>query len=204
MRATLARAVVIAAGGALALTACSSSHHHDPAPTPSNTTSTSPPTSSTPPATPGQVAGDQAAALVRNYYDVLDKIMMSPHERLQDLDLVTMDAEFLAQGKADMQLLEKGAVQTGRVKIVMITPGLVNLANNPQAKPRILPTVHVATCIDVSAVKVVDQTGKSLVVPGRPNFYSEQLVVQNYDYPNPNDWRVSSATGKAVASCVGT
>jgi hypothetical protein len=150
------------------------------------------------------VARAQAVALVRKYYAVQDGILQPPHYSLNELYLVAMDQNYMILGKAYQGFLGKDYTQTGRTAIVKITPGVVSLAYQPKASPRVLPTVHVTACVRVSDVVLRDAKGRSLVPRNRKPYLVDDLTVKNYGGTNPRDWRVSADTNREADSCAGS
>jgi hypothetical protein len=88
----------------------------------------------------------------------------------------------------------------GAPKIVDISVQWVKLAHKPNQQPPLIPTVLIDICNDVSGTNVVDKTGHSVVDPARPDRFAMSYWVSNYDWPNPDGWRVSE-TETELTTC---
>jgi hypothetical protein len=205
-----ATVVIAATTTVMLLASCTSDGSGKKTDPPSRTaTVTSPSSTPTPaptttaPKAPDVVAREQAVALVRKYYTVIDDAHNNP-KTAKALNTVTMDEELSAQIRSLNIHLRMGGKSGGRVKVVNVTPGFVNLSYKPNANPRVLPTVTVTTCIDLRGITYVDAKGHSLIPPDRAPFYIETLTVQNFDPPKPSTWRVAVDRNKGASSCAGT
>ena len=153
---------VLAAVCSVALAAC-----NDGEATPTETTSTQSPTatgassSSTPTPTksltPEQQDLQDAEQSIVNYWKVLDEAAANPKSDLKALATVAR-AQALAQWQSTLSdYRSKGWVQHGNASVV-----------DPVASKKAGKSFAVTACIDVSALDVVDKSGTSVVVPGRP------------------------------------
>lgn len=159
--------------------------------------------SATPP-TPTDLAKVQALAIVPVYLETIDELYNDPKVPLNNLYNVSAQPDALVELKAIGLSRSYGNRQSGRVKLVRARVTGVNLTNMPKAKPHpVFPTVSVVACIDVSGVRGVGPTGRSLVPANRPRYQIEQLTVLNLSYPRAAGWRVSNSPNKQANSCDG-
>ena len=169
----------------------------DPSPSPSSPTSAATSASATSPTPPSdsEAASEAAAALVRKYYETVDRLGQQPSAPLRDLGAVAVGIQLSAQKTLLKSQRKSGDRQTGDTAVVKLDIESVNL-DNSDPKAGKVPTVTINVCWDVSKVDVVDSKGKSIVVAGRPDVGWTQLTVANYHYaPDPSaGWRV--ATGQ--------
>ena len=193
-------AVVVAATG------CSSSSPkaHPSTPPKSVETSTAPTqhsSSTQVPPTALQVAKSQALSLVPKYYGVLDELASSSTLSLNGLDLVASGADAIQEKSALAEYRTNGWTQRGATVVARATVSGADLTNEPSKNPQVLPTVRLTTCIDVSKVREIDKSGKTVTLSTRANFFIETLTVVNIAYPSSTGWRVSEAPNKAAKSC---
>jgi hypothetical protein len=202
----------IAVGTALATgvlilgTACSSSSKgatSSASATPSQTSSGPIQGSSSSQAPPSaeQLARSQALDLAREYYATIDTLASSSTLSLNGLDSVASGANVTQEKSALAEYRTSGWVQRGTTVLSRATVVSVDLTNEPSNSPEVLPTVHLTTCIDVSKVREVDVTGKSVTLPTRANFFIETLTAVNIPYPSSTGWRISEVPNKAAKSC---
>ena len=193
---TLALTVSLASG----LSSCARSAANQPAPPPSTPTAAASPvvpsstaSSTQPPPSPESKARRDVIALVREYYSTEEAVATNrrvPLKRYYDV----------AAGDYVQILLQNA--QARRAKDQRVT-GRVKLSQSKIEKLDIsprngrVPTGTVRTCIDVSAVDVVDKQGKSVVGSGRANAYTELLTVKKLTY----GWRVVDGENAETARC---
>jgi hypothetical protein len=204
----VAVAVVLITG--VLATACSSSSAPKPA-TASAGSSAPPsvaatPTVATAPSSPSpKSARDLAAAevvtFVPSYYASIDRLASSLMLSLNELDSITTGANTTLEKTALAEYRANGWAQQGKTVVVATEVSDVDLTNEPTATPPVLPTVHVTACIDVTKVRAIDKTGKSVTLPTRADFFVESLTVVNVAYPSSSGWRVRSARNKGASSC---
>jgi hypothetical protein len=201
--------IVVVLASCTVLAACSSSSGGTK--TPSSTTTVPPtspaetstsasvpaPSSSSAPADPTAAAKAQVLAFVSTYYSTLDKLSSSATLSLNELDDVATDNEVNVEKTALAEHRSNGWVQQGATQLVTKTVTAVDLTSAGSTRP----TVQVTTCTNVTDVREVDKTGKSVTAPTRPDFFVSMLTVVNLNYPSPDGWRVSSAPNKGATSC---
>lgn len=163
--------------------------------------SSEPPTSSAAP-TDTDVAGKEAADVVRDYYSVRDKIRQDSGQAISALSSVATGVQL----KSDEALIEnerkKGRRQTGDTAVAELTVQSVSLDNSDPKSGKV-PNVVVDVCWDVSKVDLLDKNGKSVVSPSRPDRGWTRYTVANYHWADhPHDgWRISSGRDLEQAPC---
>ena len=174
---------------------------------PPTTRSTQPTTSSTPtpgttPASDTQAASVAATTLLRNFYTVRNALRQDPTASLDLLKTVATSTELAAQKNLFKNERKQGLHQTGETKVAELEVQSVNL-DNSDPKGGKVPTVQIDVCFDVSAVDVLDESGKSVVSEDRPDTGWIRYSVANYDWAsNPADaWRVASSQDLEQAPC---
>lgn len=176
--------VVLVLMVAASTSACTGNDPPDP---PSTTTAS--PTTTTP--SPEDQAIAEATPVVHDYYRVMDELASDPTMDLARLEEVTISAGL---GEAKTEIVfgrSKGYRSVGTTELVSVNPTDVTLEFKPNDQPPDIPTVSFDVCYDVSGVDVVDATGKSVVLPERPEQALTRLAVSNYDWPAPEGWKVS-------------
>ena len=134
---------------------------------------------------------------------MLDKLAASQTLSLNMLDSVAKGDNVTQEKTTLAEYRSNGWTEKGTTILAATKVASVNLTNKPASTPPVFPTVKVTTCIDVTDVKEVDKTGKTVTLPSRPNFFVETLTVVNVHYPSSAGWRVSAAPNKGVSSCAG-
>lgn len=186
------------------LVACTPSTEASPTPTPTTTSETSTPTPepSPSPTTDSEVAAQNAAGLVHEYYQVLDRTRADPDEPLSRLESVAISKDLSVWEQQLRRDRRDGYRQTGETTLVEVSVGSVNLDNSdPDAG--VVPTVQVDVCYDVSDVDVVDADGKSIVADDRADSGWVRHTVSNYSWDtDPDDgWRISTSVDLEQAPC---
>jgi hypothetical protein len=182
----------------LLLVGCTSSQSAPPGPTTSSTDATS---SSTPPSTPEEQAKTQVLAMLPTYFRTINELYNDPKKSPNDIYLVATEPEAGAELKAVNAARVAGIRSSGFTKLVSAQVTAVDLTNEPQGKPRVLPTIKVTTCVDVSGVHAMGKDGKSVVPADRKQFLISRLMVVNYKYPSASTWVVSNAPNREADSC---
>lgn len=191
----------------LALTSCSTPDNDaPPLPTASDTptasepsTTTAPSPTATMPASPEEQAVADAEAAARRYYAVMNELISNPtadENKIKDVTVATGQVD--AYNRVDFNR-SRGQQQIGDATIVDITSTLKTLEFEPTQQPPTVPTVEIAVCYDVSAVNVIDASGKSVVTADRKDRAVERLVVTNYSWPDKAGWKVASSEVKGEA-----
>lgn len=188
----------------LVLAACSDGSDdpgNDPSAKPT-TTSPTPTATETPPPSQSEVASQAADAKVREYYEVRDQLGLDYSTPLRLLRKVATSIELTAQQRLFKKERSQGLVQTGQTRVAELQVQSVDLDNsNPKAGR--VPTVQVDVCYDVSGVDVVDEDGKSIVSPDRPETGWIRYFVSNYEWANDPSgaWRVATSKSLERTPC---
>lgn len=197
--ATAAAAAVLLA----VLTGCNSSSEAAPPVLQSASSTVTPsaavtpsPTATTPP-TPEEAAVTQAKEAVRAYFSAMDQLSANTTADTAVLKNVAVSTGLIdAQNQISFGRGEDQR-QIGDTRIASIQPKSVDLTMDLKRRPAPkVPVVQLNVCYDVSAVNVVDSTGKSVVTAGRRDQALAILGMTNYDYPNPTGWKVGYQTIK--------
>lgn len=190
-----------------AVAACGSNSSDPPTTTPSSPSSSSPPavTTSSSPTSPSEVAAANAEAVVRRYYATLDQVRQHPTAPLARLSRAENGIELNADRRLITKERQQHLRQVGSVRLVSVVVQSVNL-DNSDPKGGKVPTAQVDVCWDVSAVDLVDRTGKSVVSSTRPDQGTTRYFVTNAKWStHPLDgWRVSNGQDLKLASCSGS
>jgi len=184
----------------VAMTSCSDTGADPPA---SPLTSTTPSAAtSTTPASPSEVAADDATQLLREYFAVLDHVRQDPSVTLSELAKVAIGIELEAEKHLVTSERSQNLHQTGTTEILKLTVQSVNLDNSDPAAGKV-PTASIDVCWDVSGADMVDQDGKSVVSPSRPDRGWTRYLVANYHWKadQSGGWRVSSGQDLKQAPC---
>jgi hypothetical protein len=190
-----------------AVAACGSNSSDPPTTTPASPSSSSPPavTTSSSPTSPSDVAAANAEAVVRRYYATLDEVRQDPTVPLARLSRAENGIELNADRRLVTKERQQHLRQVGSVRLVSVVVQSVNLDSSDSKGGRV-PTAQVDVCWDVSAVDLVDRTGKSVVSSTRPDQGSTRYFVTNAKWSShPSDgWRVSNGQDLRLASCSGS
>jgi hypothetical protein len=136
-------------------------------------------------------AAEQAKDAALEYYRVMDHVAADPRA---DTDLVRTVSIGTGLNDALNRVAfnrSKQQRQIGTTQIPWMKVRSVDLTFKPKSQHPEIPVVQLDVCYDVSKVNVVDETGKSVVLPTRKNRALEQLGVANYQWPNPHGWKVA-------------
>lgn len=192
--------------GAAVLAGCTTGGTADPTGSTSvlasSGSSTSPSATSTPTTSPQDDAAAQAEQVLRAYYRAQTTCLSDP----QKSALSCFDQVATGTALTDMRnaLVSAKAVQTrahGDIEVVSARRTTVDLANNPTKTPPVVPQVAIQACIDVSKFDIVDKDGKSIVPADRKPRSVGSVVVANYKYPDPTQWRVAYVVQDQKATC---
>lgn len=184
------RSAGTAALAALLLTGCAPAGPADVTPPPSVDASAT--TEDRPPA---EVAKERASGYVAAFVSAADTVRGEPSAHR---DGTSLDAVAEGTAKADLQidanrLSKAGYHQEGQTTVGSMKTTSVTLENDPGTHPPVYPTVELTACVDRSAVRFVDDKGKTVsngtTKPmqrgGRATF-----SVRNRAWPDTNGWRV--------------
>ena len=195
------------ATGTLLLAAVSACADNDADPPPTTLATSSPtestaPTASASPTSPSDAATADATAAMTTYYAVLDELRADPSRDLKKLDTVAIGAQLNAVRTLVRRQRDQGQRQTGTTAISEMKVQSVNLDNSDPDAGKV-PTVVIDVCWDVSKVDVLDESGKSIVSPTRPNIGWTRYTVANYDYAaDPTSgWRVATGQDLGKTPC---
>jgi hypothetical protein len=189
----------------LVLSACSGESGdpgNDPTATPTSTSTSPTPSASETPPTEVEAASQAAEATVREYYEIRDQLGLDPTAPLRLFRQVATSIELEAQQRLFKKERSQGLVQTGHTRIAELVVQSVDL-NNSDPKAGRVPTVQVDVCYDVTDVDVVDEDGKSIVNPDRPEKGWIRYFVSNYKWEtDPSGaWRVATSKSLERAPC---
>jgi len=185
---------------ALTLTTCASCTigpgSPSPSPTSSSATWTPKASTPTPSVTPSTSATPRPAeaevvALVKKYYEIDDLISNDPKVPLRRYKEVSTGSDLHATQDYRRGSRNRGERFSGRTKIVG-EPRVTALepAGNPARAKAI-------ACLDVRGTRAVDRQGKSIVRPGRPDFFIDRLSLKLTDA----GWRVYLVRNKGASKC---
>ena len=186
-----------------AVTACGADGSDPPsAPESSAASSPSDPATSTAPNSPTEAARSDATSVVRSYFTVVDHLRSRPAADLMKLKSVATSAQLTAIQTLIGRQRDQGQRQTGKTGISELTVQTVNLDNSDPDAGRV-PTVIIDVCWDVTKVDVLDESGKSIVSPDRPETGWTRYTVANYKYAaDPaGGWRVATGQDLRQTPC---
>jgi hypothetical protein len=194
----------VTAAGLLALTAACNTG------SPEATTGTEPTASPTPPSAvtpsgsptpaptesldPEERAIQQAEDALREFYRATDMLGANPNASLARLKQVAVSRELYEQRREFREQRMDRHRQIGRIKIAEMEVTDIDLTNRPKQQPPEIPFVEIDICYDVTDVNVVDESGESVVLPSRRERAKAEFGVVNYDWPDPDGWRVGYST----------
>ena len=184
-----------------AVTACGDSDTDPPSSSPTSPTSSSP-TASASPTSPSDAATADATSAVHNYFAVVDQLRSEPAAGLKQLKSVATSAQLTAVETLIRRQRDEGQRQTGTTAISELTVQSVSLDNSAPEAGKV-PTVVIDVCWDVSKVDVLDESGKSIVSPDRPDTGWTRYTVANYEYAaDPTGgWRVATGQDLEQTPC---
>lgn len=172
-----------------------------PSPAPTGPTRSAPGSPSQTPASPADAAKAQVLAMLPTYFQTIDELYNDPKKSADDIYLVATDPEAGQEIRAIAQTQRAGISSSGYTKLVSSKVTSVDLQYAPSAKPRVLPTVKVTACVDVSGDKATYKSGKSAIAPGRKRYLISQLTVVNPKPSSSKSWVVSDAPNRQADSC---
>ena len=186
---------------ALALSGCQSAGSGTPTATASTSTpatSASPTATSTPTptASPEEVAIAAAEKKIPEYFAVADRSLQDPDTFKLD-DFKVQEERFRAVLGFTGQML----TQTGAAKVESIENPRVALEFDLEKSPPDVPTVQLDVCVDVSKINMVNEAGESQIPATRAPRQLWRIGVSNYEYPSPDDWRVSFTDTQGGRTC---
>lgn len=186
----------------VATTSCADDGSEPAAPPSTQPTSSSTQTTETAPPSDTQAASAAATSLLRKFYTVRNALRQDPTASLDLLKTVATSTELAAQKNLFTNERKNGLHQTGETKVAELEVQSVNLDNSDPQGGKV-PTVQIDVCFDVSAVDVLDESGKSIVSEDRPDTGWIRYSVSNYDWASDPAvaWRVASSQDLEQAPC---
>lgn len=154
------------------------------------------------PASPQSRASADAKDVIRAYFKTVDELQRHPGKDIDGLSNVAVGVQFNAQKLSLEQMRKAGRHQTGDTVVAEMKVQSVSL-DNSDPKAGKVPTVTVDACWDVSDVDVLDNNGKSVVSPERPDDGWTRFTVANYHWSkNPSGgWRIANGQDLEQPSC---
>lgn len=129
--------------------------------------------------------------MVAKYYHDSDRGLYDPSQTSEEFFKESSTGTALVENiNALNSAKTQGIHLTGETKLKSVTHVKTDLAKDPKSSPPTIPYVQFMVCYDVSSVNVVDKDGKSVVPASRKPTGLRLLGVVNYEYPNPDGWRV--------------
>ena len=195
------------AAAALALSACDSAGSETPTVTASTSTSAasdSPTATSTPTptASPEEVAIAAAEKKIPEYFAVADRSLQDPDTfKLDDFKKVAISSALVDLENRFSVFTGQMLTQTGAAKVESIENPRVALEFDLEKSPPDVPTVQLDVCVDVSKINMVNEAGESQIPATRAPRQLWRVGVSNYEYPSPDDWRVSFTDTQGGKTC---
>jgi hypothetical protein len=197
------RTAAVMAIAAAFLAGCS-----EPEPTPDPTTpatSVSPTTTASPspsPLTPEEEATAAAEEVVRDYFETVPRCLADPlNTEPSCFDDVAVGTELNDSRNSLIAAKQVESTASGTLEVISLERQSVDLANDQEASPPIVPVVIFQVCTDVSQFQIVDKDGSSLVPADRAPRVRTNMGVLNYDYPDATGWRVGWVEELEEPSC---
>lgn len=195
--ATLAATALMAA----TLCACNSGGDGTATATPSVTPS---PTSASPSPTlsPEDVAVAAAEKKIPEYFAVSDQSLQDPENfNLEDFKAVAISSALIDLQNRFNVFTAQEFTQEGSANVESMTNQRVDLLLDLTKSPPDVPTVQLDVCVDVSKLNLVNAAGESQVSASRKPRQLWRVGVSNYEYPAPDQWRVSFTDTQGGKTC---
>jgi hypothetical protein len=195
--ATLAATALMAA----TLCACNSGGDGTATATPSVTPS---PTSASPSPTlsPEDVAVAAAEKKIPEYFAVSDQSLQDPENfNLEDFKAVAISSALIDLQNRFNVFTAQEFTQEGSANVESMTNPRVDLLLDLTKSPPDVPTVQLDVCVDVSKLNLVNAAGESQVSASRKPRQLWRVGVSNYEYPAPDQWRVSFTDTQGGKTC---
>lgn len=173
---------------------------------PSSTPSTSSPTTSEPsptetPLTPEEEAIAAAEDAIPAYFAASDKALATPDTfNAADFEKVAIGSALVDLQNLLASVQAQGFHQIGETQVVSIDSPTVDLTEDLDATPPVVPIVEADVCYDVSELNIVDAEGKSTTPADRAPRGLAHVGVTNYEYPD-GPWLVAFVDYKDGESC---
>lgn len=140
--------------------------------------------------------------MVRTYFQVTDRLGQNPKAPLSSLKTVDVSGVLSQDQHTFTEWRAKGWKKTGNLEVTKMQVEQVSLNNSDPSQGKV-PTVAIAVCTDASNVDVVDKTGTSVVLKGRPTLLTTRYTIANYQYKKDpqGGWRVAVIEDEEVGRC---
>lgn len=196
-----ATSVGLVALTALLLMGCDSDPT-DPSSTPSTPSpTTSAPTPTETPLTPEEEATAAAEDAITAYFATSDKALQTPDTfNAADFEKVAITSALTDLQNLLVSVQMQDRHQIGETEIVSITSPTVDLAQDLDATPPVVPVVEADVCYDVSELNIVDAEGKSTTPADRAPRGLAHVGVANYEYPE-GPWLVAYVDYQEGETC---
>lgn len=195
--ATLAATALTAA----TLCACSSGDEGTATATPSATAS-SISASPTPTLSPEDVAIAAAEQKIPEYFAVSDQSLQDPENfNLEDFKAVAISSALIDLQNRFNVFTAQEFTQKGSAEVESIANPRVDLKLDLDKSPPDVPTVQLDVCVDVSKLNLVNAAGESQTPASRKPRQLWRVGVSNYEYPAPDQWRVSFTDTQGGKTC---
>lgn len=176
--------------------------------TPSATGSSSSPsatrttTSPTPTQSPEEQAIAAATELIPVYFATRDRSLQEGTKfNVEDFKKVAISSGLLEVQNRWNVITGQKFTQIGNSKVETIDNPRVDLALDLKKQPPDVPTVQLDVCIDFTKVNIVDEAGASQIPATRVPRQKWRVGVSNYEYPKPDQWRVSFTDTQGGKTC---
>lgn len=142
---------------------------------------------------PEEEAVEQTRPLIEQYVQLVDQTSQDP----QGTDLKILEGAMISSALNDhtnrlAAMQTQGIVQKGTTEIVSVSEPKVDLANE---------TVEYLVCTDVSGIEIVNSEGQSTTNPDRVDRALVRMGVSNFEYPDPDQWKVGFTEWQEGEKC---
>jgi hypothetical protein len=178
----------------------------DPTPVPTTPATSVTPTTAASPSptslTPEEEATAAAEEVLRDYFETVPRCLADPlNTEPSCFDDVAVGTELNNNRNSLIAAKQVESTASGALEVISLERQSVDLTNNQEASPPIVPVVIFQVCTDVSQFQIVDKDGNSLVPADRAPRVRANIGVFNYEYPSPEQWRVGFIEQHEDASC---
>ncbi len=174
----------------------------DPSSTPSTPTpTTSEPSPTETPLTPEEEATAASEDAINVYFATSDKALQNPDTfNADDFEKVAIGSALTELNNLLTSVQMQELRQIGETEIASITSPTVDLSEDLDATPPVVPVVEADVCYDVSTLNIVDAEGKSTTPADRASRGLARVGVANYEYPE-GPWLVAYVDYKEDETC---
>lgn len=162
------------------------------------------PTSASPSPTlsPEDVAVAAAEKKIPEYFAVSDQSLQDPENfNLEDFKAVAISSALIDLQNRFNVFTAQEFTQEGSANVESMTNPRVDLLLDLTKSPPDVPTVQLDVCVDVSKLNLVNAAGESQVPASRKPRQLWRVGVSNYEYPAPDQWRVSFTDTQGGKTC---